>query len=697
MDSDSPMLFYAVAASFPQSKRLPPLLYPGDLPPIPNTNAQYTFTDEAGNIVPCPNPTQLSQPPYCFVQYIEKYPPPPPFGYVYVGSELQKDMCSSYFHIFHEVGSPRYGIDTPDHSGLVMFEGTVQEQSGMDSTIYETKDGYFSKDSDSQISNYKIEPISVVRVHGMNEYVREVLEYKVHFKGQVIADKVEHNLEELEKLPEAVIRKYAVCSNYFNASKVEQQIVFHIRKKLPDLPKIEKYCSSGMQQIKGTWIYAQDEISMDGVIFDTKFKIAANPDMSAHQAMQNAMGILALSSQLPVIIPMVLLAHLGVMFTLFEQAGFPPRIIVFVNGKTGSLKTAVCAVLFNLTGEHNKNIPSTFRDTIASVEAKFPDYADKVLLLDDYSPATTAKSRAEMNKLLEDVIRYYGDGKGRARSNVTVTKSTSTVPRGLCCITGEDTGGSQSSLLRCLLIDVANGTFNGEVLAPYQSDPRLWTTHFNYFTRYVAQKFDVLSNEIRSSFPRMRNELKKVLTAGRSIDNAVFLCLTAKILLQYGVDIGWITRDAAEQQLVIWENAVVEAVKCSEEYSSDFDPVRFYIQTLFEAVDAGAAVIAPSKEAFLKDTSMLGYEQDGTWHIWPDKAYDLASNRCQRQHKIFPLSEKKIHAALSYANVINVTTEKRNDGTEQVNYLYRESFGNRPRMLVMNKEVCCKILEEGKI
>lgn len=302
-----------------------------------------------------------------------------------------------------------------------------------------------------------------------------------------------------------------------------------------------------------------------------------------------------------------------------------------------------------------------------------------------------------MNKLLEDVIRYYGDGKGRARSNVTVTKSMSTVPRGLCCITGEDTGGSQSSLLRCLLIDVANGTFNGEVLAPYQSDPRLWTTHFNYFTQYVAQKFDVLSNEIHSSFPSMRRELQKVLSAGRSIDNAVFLCLTAKILLQYGVDIGWITRDIAEQQLVNWENAVVEAVKCSEEYSSEFDPVRFYIQTLFEAVDSGAAIIAPSKEDFLKDTSVLGYEHNGTWHIWPERAYNLASKRCQLQHKSFPLSERKIHAALADANVINVTTEKRNDGTEQVNYLYREGFGNRPRMLVMNKEVCCKILEEVKI
>lgn len=67
-----------------------------------------------------------------------------------------------------------------------------------------------------------------------------------------------------------------------------------------------------------------------------------------------------------------------------------------------------------------------------------------------------------------DIIRYFGDGKGRSRSNISVDKAVSTVPRGLCCITGEDTGGSQSSLLRCIVIDVANGTFKRFVFARYE-------------------------------------------------------------------------------------------------------------------------------------------------------------------------------------------------------------------------------------
>ena len=92
-------------------------------------------------------------------------------------------------------------------------------------------------------------------------------------------------------------------------------------------------------------------------------------------------------------------------YQLRNQPPLTPRFLMFVNGKTGSLKTALCSVLFNLTGEAARNIPAIFRDSVASVEAKFPQYCDQVLLLDDYSPATTARNKADMNKLLEDVMK----------------------------------------------------------------------------------------------------------------------------------------------------------------------------------------------------------------------------------------------------------------------------------------------------
>lgn len=670
------------------------IIFEKELPKEPKTKATYTFVDEEGNILPHPSPYDRNPPPYCFVQYVENLPPPPPMGYRYIWSELQRDMSSPEFHFYHEIGVPRYGIDTPNVSEFVPYALTLAERSGMQSSLIEHPEGYFSPEAGALVSNFTIKPHRLIRVNSSNGCVVERLEYSVQAQNERITAMAECDVGELDKLPENI--KNTVTGTLMNPkiSKVDAMIAFHLRGLLLRLPRVDKYVTSGWNRINGAWAYVQDNhyASNDSLIFETGFHIARNLALSNRDAMYSAMGMLAVGNQLPAILPLVLYAHLGVLYTLFEEAGFPPRMLLFVNGKTGSLKTALCSVLFNLTGDRKKNIPATFRDTVASVEAKFPEFTDKVLLLDDFSPATTARNKADMNKLLEDVIRYYGDGKGRGRSNVSVTKSVTPIPRGLCCITGEDTGGSQSSLLRCLLIDVSNGTFDGERLAPYQKDPSLWTTHFNYFIEYVAARFDLIVEEIRSQFPKLRSELRNTLSAGRTIDSAILLCMTARILLEYGSYIGWNSQSGVQQTYGLWYSAIVEAARKSETISAEQDPVKFCVSTLFEAVDSGAEIIAPDKESFLKDTSVLGYEKGNTWHVWPERLYALLVKRSQMQRKMYPLSSHKLAAALYDANLV-IAPEAPKEGGRKPDYRYRESFGNRPRMLVIIKDAAQKYLE----
>lgn len=663
-----------------------PMAFRQDFPKAPNTDAQYTYMDADGTVVPAPNYTTPPQclPEFCFVQYAMPPLPPPPYGYQYVRSELERDVCSAEYHLYHEIGTPRPGIEVPAY-GLAPVCLTELERAGMVSNLRLNKEGYYSLEDQSLISNFTVQPIRLVRNMGRKGLLDELLEYRVKL-GRRLGNKTEQiSVNELDRIVENIRASYAGADVSPRFPKAGAKIAYHIRNSLLELPTVERYIESGWYRLNGTWVYAQDGIlSSNGAFsFDTGYRIAAKQDLNQADAMQAALGMLQISKEPKVIVPLALYAHLGVMFTLFEEAGFPPRMVMFVNGKTGSLKTAVCSVMFNLTGEIKRNIPASFRDTVASIEAKFPDYADKVLLLDDYSPATTAKSRAEMNKLLEDIIRYFGDGKGRSRSNISVDKAVSTVPRGLCCITGEDTGGSQSSLLRCIVIDVANGTFDGKLLTPYQSDPTLWSSHFAYFVSYLSAHFEELRDEIRYAFPQLRNELHGILRAGRIVDSAACLCLTGQILLRYGVDIRWISDSNAAALLAEWNAAVIEAVKISEVLATDLDPVQFYLSSLFDAVDSGAEKIAPSKDSFLQDTSALGYKRNDEWHLWPERLYALALNRCKVQRKNFPLSMSKIHAALAEAHIIQYSCESRAERAQK-NYLLRESFGNRPRMLVID-------------
>lgn len=52
----------------------------------------------------------------------------------------------------------------------------------------------------------------------------------------------------------------------------------------------------------------------------------------------------------------------------------------------------------------------------------------------------------------------------------------------------------------------------------------------------------------------------------------------------------------------------------------------------------------------------------------------------------------KLNAALADAHLTKISTEKCGD-KEQVNYLQRESFGERPRMLVIDKDAAQRYLE----
>lgn len=697
MENNYPMVYVAWAT--PIVKRsanglIDPMEYFDRLPKPPETGAVFTFLEEDGTVVPAPSYTDTYLPPYCYVQYVEDLPPPPPPGYRYIKSELQRNMWLPQYRMYHEVGTPRYGLDTHNAMHFSPFALTEQQRSGMTSSLLEYPEGYFSMENSKMITNFIIELHAVVRIHNKEGQCSEKLLYSVKAENRYQTPMQEISVEELDRLPERIRAKIAGCIINIKIPRADDQVVFHLRCQLFRIPHQDQYNYSGWTKIAGQWIYGQKDTELPhcGARFNTNFKIACNPAFTPQDAMRSAMRMLELSDKKSVIVPMVLFAHLSVLFTLFEYAGFPPRMLLFVNGKTGSFKTAVCMLLFNLSGDPNNNIPATFRDTVASVEAKFASFVDMTLLLDDYAPAATSSSRSDMNRLLEAIIRYYGDGKGRGRSNAKVTQSTTLVPHGLCCITGEDTGGSQSSLLRCALIDVENGTFKSDVLTWFQNDIRRWTSHFQHFINYVAQNFEHFSQLIHQAFPGRREQFRSMLKAGRIVDSAVFLSMTGELLRAYGTAIGYLTEAESVTLRNQWDLAIAEALMKSEAASSEMDPVRFYISTLFEAVDSEAEQIARDKETFLMDTSVLGYVSNGTWHVWPDRVYGLVTKRCQVQQRIFPLGITKIHAALAEAGLIE-TSEEKHGGKIQVNYVKRESFGERPRMLVIRKDAAQQYLD----
>lgn len=246
------------------------------------------------------------------------------------------------------------------------------------------------------------------------------------------------------------VKKKVGDANVFDREQIfAKRLEVMMRSSLQDCEITYEYNCSGWAVLPTTQrIYICDSVTppAGNVYFNCNFAFGHGPSIrSDRDVVLDAFELLALSEDRPKIIIPFLWAHMGLLFSIFSEAGYPPRALLFINGVSGSLKTAVAKLLFNFIAKPEYDIPASFRDTSASMEISIATYVDRVLLVDDYCPAANQASRRVMEQTLENLIRFYGDGNTKARATPSMDVVNIKKAGGVCVITGEDTAGSLSS------------------------------------------------------------------------------------------------------------------------------------------------------------------------------------------------------------------------------------------------------------
>lgn len=184
---------------------------------------------------------------------------------------------------------------------------------------------------------------------------------------------------------------------------------------------------------------------------------------------------------------------------------------------------------------------------------------DSVFLIDDFHPATSRGQELEMRRTLETLIRFFGDGIGKSRATSSMDVVRETKPHGMCAITGEDTSGSLSSLLRCVLIGVEPNTFCGKVLQKFQDDPDILPTHYFHFLQFIEDNYDEIKGLIAVKFKQYRQEFTVELSERRLADAGAALTLIAEILGGYAQNVARICID-----MQLWRDAIRRTLATSE-------------------------------------------------------------------------------------------------------------------------------------
>lgn len=541
------------------------------------------------------------------------------------------------------------------------------------------------------LSNFQVKALQrrIIKVRG--EPDAEEFELEVALAG-IVVGQITVSAANLDNLVPIIVKRYPACHTNEDATKASLRIANSIRDQIPALPTITVIKSPGFIRLGGTWVYAHDGAVFNGPVeFRTGCTIPCDPQISREETLRAALGVLELSSNPHVTLPLLLLSHQGLLFNLFEAAGVTPKAPVFLNGGTGSYKTSTAQAIFRPFAEQPSSPEASFRDTKTALEVKIGGACSRVLVLDDFQPAVTSAAGRELLEKLELVVRMFGDGIAKSRSNSELGRAKEFKPAGCCLITGEDTGGSHSTLLRCLVLPLKKGEISGERLRFYQDRPEYLQTHWFHFLEWAGANGDAIIAFIKQDFQHERELFANVINEPRQADIGASFMVVAEILLAYMQSVMSLddtTLRTIEQR---WTNTLIDVLRQSEEAAVERDPVRMYLEALLDGQATGKINIAPDQAAFIRGRHH-GFAKDGCWWLFPKDIYAYATRHWKEQGTIFPLKAEKVHALLHQAGLLDVSRENRK-GKEQILCTKKSTLEGRPRMLVLRVDQAREYLE----
>lgn len=564
--------------------------------------------------------------------------------------------------------------------------GAVIDRPSEGCLYYDTKRGLI------KFTNFRVIAVESRLVIGLEDTAEPLFEYVIRIIRGGITKEITLAPNELDNALRKIQNAVPSCIIIHTGIKALPLVSNFIRQQLSELPQKTYVKRTGFIQLVGKWIFVHDGAQPPpNTVFDTGKYIPDDPRVTDAQAFANAMSFLDICGKDELIIPLWLLAHLGPMFKLFQAAGRVPRFVMVLAGRSGSLKTSLSLVLFRLFQNQGLVPDASFRDTETAMEIKLGELHGRVGLFDDLRPPVSdLKSKTNAEKF-ESIIRAVGDHTAKSRSNTKLGKAREFVPSGMALVTAEDVCGSQSSLLRCLVLSIGKGDVDGAKLRYFQSNPNLIPTHMSRFVTWAGKHGDEIVDALRLAYPSQLYE--GVFTELRLVDTATILAVCAIILSEYAKSIGAMTEAQASEFTDRCFQAVGNAVLASEAMTKEANPCTMYLSTLFDLIDQGEIRLADNI-TFYNSETCCGYKSDG--YAWVDShaAYARIRQYYSRLNTVFPLTENQLNVHLADADLIEVTYESRN-GTQKRLFTKKSSLPSRKRMMVIDIERTMAYLEEN--
>lgn len=225
--------------------------------------------------------------------------------------------------------------------------------------------------------------------------------------------------------------------------------------------------------------------------------------------------------------------------------------------------------------------------TSAGIEQTLGLYKDATVIIDDYKAGANLTQQREMNRKLDELIRFYGDRVEKKRMLIfTHNGERIYFPiGGNCVITGEFAPEAiESSMTRLFLTEVNKNDVDNIKLRRYQEERWIIPTHAYDFVQWVTGRFETCVQYISENYSSYRDQ--KHYSVGRFSNMYAAFMITADLISMYALERGfWNSEDQGRFFQAVQTGLEIE-LDIMEERFRQRDKATQVLRVFKEALDS---------------------------------------------------------------------------------------------------------------
>ncbi len=427
-----------------------------------------------------------------------------------------------------------------------------------------------------------------------------------------------------------------------------------IQRLSPTASRRLVYVHTGWREIGGQWVYltASGAIGMPGVEVElpedlARYRLPAQAD-DPREAMQASLALLHIAP-LRVTVPLW-----GAVFRAPLASALPVDVSVWVEGRTGSMKTTLAAVFLAHYGAFDRlHVPAGWASTANLLERRAFTLKDALFLIDDYVPAK-AERRGELEEKAARVLRAQGNLTGRGRLRADLTERPTMTPRGLILATGEEHPPGESLLARLLRVELTCEDLDLARLTAAQD-------RAGRLPHALAGYLDWLA----PAMPTIRPRLTEVFRATRALalqdghlrvpEAIAHVWVGFDAGVGYAVEVGACSPQQADELRSAGWAELVELARAQALLVGDEHPAVQFLKTIHTLVTQRRVLLLgrddPGDEVRREDC-LIGWQGDVALLLLPEASYQAVARFYREAGEAFAVREDRLRRDLVHEGIV---------------------------------------------